>query len=104
MSAGQLEAHLFGGAVQGPSCSLTTDRITLDQRQMWRHLLAACSGTLDREGGLDHRGGTREDQKLSPPGCVLQLRRVGRRPLTCEDVGKKKKEMNLCSSLCSQDK
>lgn len=26
MSAGQLEAHLFGGAVQGPSWSLTTDR------------------------------------------------------------------------------
>lgn len=28
---------------------------------------------LDREGGSDHRGGTREDQKLSPPGCVLQV-------------------------------
>lgn len=47
---------------------------------------------LDREGGSDHRGGTREDQKLSPPGCVLQLRRGGRRPLTCEDVGEKNKK------------
>lgn len=33
MSAGQLEAHLFGGAVQGPSCSLTTDRSDIGQQK-----------------------------------------------------------------------
>ncbi|OWK14053.1 hypothetical protein Celaphus_00000483 [Cervus elaphus hippelaphus] len=62
MSAGQLEAHLFGGAVQGPSWSLTTDRCESRSR----------GGELkekprDREGDTEVTPGIR----ASSPGADL---------------------------------
>lgn len=67
---------------------------------MWKHLLAACSGTLDR-GRLGPQGGTREDQTLSPPGCVLQVelsRVTGDQMFRVRDTEKSKMALTLVLS------
>lgn len=56
---------------------------------------------LDREGDSDHSRGTREDQKLSLPGCVLQVE-LSELPDRSDVQGKRYREVKDGTDISAQ--